>query len=113
MAEQQETKEYKLPTGMKEFDAFAKRIIKKAGKFADEDSMVYAIAMELIHSDPKTQFSDEFFVTRLRKVAANQVASQIALDIKSRQMEAQKKAQEQQKAEATATQAVASNEKEN
>lgn len=86
--------EYLLPVGMTEFNAFADRIIEKSGNFADRDSMVYAIAMELIHADPKTAFNDEFFVTRLRKVASNQIASQAVQDIKAKQEAARQAAQE-------------------
>lgn len=83
---------YTLPVGLVEFSEFADRIISKAGEFADRESLIYAIAMELIHSDPKTQFTDEFFVTRLRKVAANQVASQVIQDIKAKQQRARDEA---------------------
>lgn len=100
-------KEYTLPTGLTEFNEFADRLIKKAGQFADRDSMVYAIAMELIHSDPKTPFSDEYFVTRLRKAAANQVASQVVNDIREKQAAA--KAAQQAVADTT-TREVATNE---
>lgn len=77
--------EFQLPVGMTEFNEFADRIISKAGEFADRDSLYYALAMELIHADPKTAFTDEFFVLRLRKVAANQVASQVINNIKAKQ----------------------------
>lgn len=94
------TPDYQLPVGLTEFNEFAERIISKAGKFADQDSLTYALAMELIHSDPKTAFSDDYFVTRLRKVAANQVASQVINDIKAKQMAAMEAAKQ---AEATAS----------
>lgn len=105
---------YLLPVGMTEFNEFADRIISKAGNFADRDSMVYALAMELIHGDPKTQFSDDYFVTRLRKVAANQVASQAVNEIKQKHAEAQeaakKAAEEAKAAEATAQLELVANE---
>lgn len=103
MDQQNTATPYELPVGMTEFQTFADRIIEKAGNFADRDSMVYALAMELIHGDPKTAFSDDYFVIRLRKVAANQVASQAIQDIKAKQAK--------QQAEATATTEVANEQK--
>lgn len=79
-----------LPVGMAEFQEFAKRIIEKAGAYADEDSMSFALASIIIHADAtKSHYSDNFFLERLRKSAANQVASQVFQDIKAKQAAAQ------------------------
>ena len=99
----------KLPVGVAEFEAFASRIISKAGPYADEDSMKFAIATSIIHADAhKGYLPDEFFLLRLRKAAANQVASQVFQDIKKKQQEAALAAQQQQ-AEVTAPEAESSN----
>lgn len=85
----------KLPVGMTEFNAWADSIIDLAGEFADRDSMKYALASNVIHmkhtqdSAPKS-----YFVSVLRKAAANQVASQVFQDVKVKQEEAIKAAQE-------------------
>lgn len=86
-----------LPVGMTQFDTFAARIIAKAGNFADEDSMRFALASILIHADAKHgSLPDSYFVDRLRKSASNQVASQVFQDVKAKQaaaLEAQKQAE--------------------
>lgn len=90
--------EHPLPVGMKEFNEFADRIITKAGPYADEDSMRFALASIVIHADAtKAHYSDTYFLERLRKSAANQVASQVFQEIKQKQADAAK-----QQAEATA-----------
>ena len=95
-----------LPVGLKEFEEFAARIIAQAGQFADEDSMKFALATSIIHADAaKGSLPDSFFINRLRKAAANQVASQIFQDIKVKQQAAMEAAAKQQ-AEATASQDV-------
>jgi hypothetical protein len=99
----------KLPVGLSEFESWADSIIELSGPYADRDSMVFAISSALIHADAKHgSLPKKYFVDRLRKAAANQVASQAFQDIKIRQQkaaEAQKAAEEQQQAkqvEATA-----------
>lgn len=88
-----------LPVGMAEFNDFADRIIKLAGPYADEDSMKFALASVVIHADAtRAHYSDSYFLERLRKSAANQVASQVFQDIKIKQAEQLAK----QQAEATA-----------
>lgn len=83
-----------LPVGMTEFNAFADRIIDLAGAFADRDSMIFAIATMIVHADgAKSSLPDSYFLERLRKSAANQVASQVFHDIKQRQAEALKAAE--------------------
>jgi hypothetical protein len=90
-----------LPVGMTEFNEFAARIIAQAGAYADEDSMKFALASIVIHADAtKAHYSDNYFLERLRKSAANQVASQVFQDIKQKQAAALEEAKKQ--AEATA-----------
>jgi hypothetical protein len=72
-----------LPVGMDEFHEWADSIIQITGKFADEDSMKYALASQVIHlAHDKAFYPKRFFVNCLRKAAANQVASQVFQDIK-------------------------------
>jgi hypothetical protein len=81
----------KLPVGKTEFDSWADSIIELSGPFADKDSMLFAIASILIHADSKFgAIPTKYFVDRLRKSAANQVASQVFQDIKTKQQEQQK-----------------------
>lgn len=96
-----------LPVGLTEFNAFADRIIEMAGRFADDDSLKFALATSIIHADAsKGSIPDKFFVERLRKAAANQVASQVFQDIKVKQAAEQQAAQEKQQAEALANSAA-------
>lgn len=81
----------KLPVGTAQFESFANDIIELSGKYADELSMKFAIASMLIHAPhDKGSLSKHYFVVRLRKSAANQVASQVFQDIKAAQEEAAK-----------------------
>lgn len=103
----------KLPTGMTQFNAFKKRIFSKTGPIADETSMAFALASIVIHADAKHgALPDSYFVDRLIKSAANQVASQVFQDIKIQQAEEQKAAQEaaNQPVEVTTTSEVVTNE---
>lgn len=84
----------KLPTGMTEFDNFANDIIELAGNYADEDSMKFVIATNIQHmKQTQDRVSKQFFVRVLRKAAANQIASQVFINIKAKQLEAQKQAE--------------------
>src|SRR5258708_4382823 len=84
----------KLPVGMTELDSFISDIIELSGNYADRDSMAFAICSMIIHLGPqKSLVPKNYFVRSLRKVAANQVASQAFQDIKKRQDEAMKAAQ--------------------
>lgn len=76
----------KLPVGVSEFDGFADSVLELSGNYADKDSMKFAIASMIIHADHKSAaLSKNYFVVRLRKSAANQVASQVFQDIKAKQ----------------------------
>lgn len=84
-----------LPVGMTEFEEFSNRILTLAGKYADEDSMKFALASIIIHADAsKGSLPDSYFLERLRKSAANQVASQVFQDIKAKQAAAQEAAKQ-------------------
>lgn len=88
----------KLPVGLPAYYEWCDSIIELSGQFADRDSMVFALSSILIHADAKYgSLPKSFFVNRLRKSAANQVASQAFQDVKQRQAEAAAKAAEQQK----------------
>ncbi len=76
----------KLPVGITAFNQFADDIIELAGNYADKQSMLYAISSMLIHAPhDKGSLSKHYFVVRLRKSAANQVASQVFQQIKTAQ----------------------------
>lgn len=84
----------KLPVGATEFEKWADSIIELSGQFADRDSMIFAISSTLIHADAKHgSLPKAYFVNRLRKAAANQIASQMFQDIKLRQQAEQQKQQ--------------------
>lgn len=94
---------YALPVGMQEFETWSSRIIDKAGKFADEDSMKFALATMILHAPPDSDsYPDSYFIARLKKTAANQIASQVFTDIKEKQ-KAQAELQNQQSVAATTT----------
>ncbi len=101
-----------LPVGMTEFNTWADSVIELSGKFADEDSLKYVLSTMIIHLKPDQAFVPKYhFVKCLRKGAANQVASAVFTDIKTRQAEAQAKVAleaSQPKAEDTVPTAVSS-----
>ena len=104
-----------LPVGMTAFNSFANDIIELSGKFADEDSLRFAIASMIMHAgESKGYLPKQYFVRRLRKVAANQVAGQVFTDIKEKQKAAQEAAKlaAQNPPEATASNDVQSEQKE-
>ncbi len=91
-----------LPVGMTEFESFANDIIELSGAYADADSLKFAIASMIQHADAKyAALPKNYFVVRLRKVAANQIAGQVFYDIKTKQQEAQKAAETIKTVEAT------------
>jgi hypothetical protein len=76
----------KLPVGLTEFNKFVDDIIELSGQYADRTSMEFAIASMLIHAPSHLgALSKNYFVVRLRKSAANQVASQVFQTIKEQQ----------------------------
>lgn len=83
----------KLPNGMSEFNSWADRIISLTGQIADEDSMRYVLASNILHLGPQSsRVPDQYFVRAMKKGAANQVASAVFQDIKQKQIEAAEKA---------------------
>lgn len=109
---QDNTTDRPLPVGRAEFEEFAARLITKAGAYADEDSMKFVIASTIMHADSsKDSLPDSYFLARLRKLAANQVAATICNEIKEKQLAAAVAAK--QEAEATAKLTVVASEKEN
>lgn len=93
----------KLPVGMTQFDKFASDIIELSGPYADEDSMKFAIASQIIHLDARRASVPKNLIVRsLRKSAANQVASQVFQDIKAKQQAAFEQAKLKQQSEETA-----------
>lgn len=86
-----------LPVGMTEFEEFSNSVIELSGEYADRDSMKYAIASMIIHLGPqRSHVAKNYFVRSLRKAAANQVASQVFQDIKQKQEQAAKAAQNEE-----------------
>lgn len=81
----------KFPVGMTEFESWSDDIIKLVGPIADEISLKFALASQLIHyPSGKHAAPMQYFVRCLRKSAANQVASQVFQNIKTEQTEVQK-----------------------
>lgn len=97
-----------LPVSLPQFNSFVDDIIELSGQYADRTSMEFAISSILIHADAKHgALPKVYFVDRLRKSAANQVASQVFQDVKIAQLKAaedQKAAELTKQAEATAPQ---------
>jgi hypothetical protein len=82
----------KLPVGLTQFEAWATDIMDITGRVADEESMRFVLASELLHSDAKKgSVPKNYFASRMRKLAANQVAGYVLQEIKAKQ-EALKKA---------------------
>ncbi len=83
-----------LPVGLTEFNKWADSIIELSGKFADEDSMKWAISSQIMHLGPqRSSVPKNYFVQSLRKAAANQVAGQVFQDIKTKQDNMRKQAE--------------------
>lgn len=75
-----------LPVGVTEFHEWAKRITDLVGPLADIDSMNYVLASAILSAPPDaSELPDNYFTSRLKKAAANQVASYIFQDIKAKQ----------------------------
>lgn len=106
---------HKLPVGLTEFHNFSDSIIELSGEYADRDSLKFAIATMILHAgEARGSLSKQYFVRRLRKVAANQVAGQVFTDIKEKQKAAQEamKAGIKQVEDTTASKIESSNAKE-
>lgn len=78
----------RLPNGLTEFNNWAKDIMELTGPLADEDSIKFALASQIMHMGAQSdRVPKRYFVASLRKAAANQVASQVFQDVKLRQQE--------------------------
>lgn len=96
----------KLPVGLPQFDKWVNEVIELSGQFADETSMRFVLASELLHSDAKKgSVPKHYFVSRCRKLAANQTAGYILQEIKAAQ-EAQKAAELAKAQEATTPESI-------
>lgn len=93
-----------LPVGMSQFETWTSEIIELSGEYANRSSMQFALASMVQHADSKYgSLPKNYFVVRLRKVAANQVASQVFLNIKEQQAAAQAAQQAKPVEDSTAT----------
>lgn len=103
----------RLPVGVSEFHRFADRVLSMSGKYADDNSMRFALASMIIYlkdqkdGTPIASVPDSYFLASLRKSAANQVASAILTEMKNKQAEETARRKE---LEATALEEAASNE---
>jgi len=77
----------RLPVGMAEFETFTDDIIELGVPTKIRDSVQWVISSAIQHSS-KTKLSKQHFVQLINKSAANQIASQVFLDIKNRQQAA-------------------------
>lgn len=90
-------KQYPLPVGMQEFEVWSTRIIEKTGPIADKESMQFVLANNIMHAPPDLDYyPDSYFIKRLRKTAANQIAGNMFNIIKTKQDEEKKIAQKAQ-----------------
>lgn len=96
-----------LPVGLTSFNEWADSIIELSGKFADEDSLKWAISNMVMHLPSTTdRVPKNYFVKCLRKTAANQVCGQVFMDIKEKQKAAQDMAAAKQAEDTAQTQAA-------
>ncbi len=78
-----------LPVGMADYEKLIDRVILLGGNYADRDSISFVMSSEIMHLGAlQSSIPDRFFVRRLRKLAANQIAGQTMQNIKNKQIEA-------------------------
>lgn len=103
----------KIPVGMTQFNTWLSSIEELCGPIADSDSIKWVISNEVMRLSPtRDKVPKRFFVKTLRKYAANQLAAATVMDLKMKQEEARKSAEEQnanKKSEDTAADAASSN----
>jgi hypothetical protein len=76
-----------LPVGLTAFNQFASDIIELTGPLAEEDSLRYVVATQILNLPSTRSWKPKaYFVSCIRKAAANQVASQVFTDIKEKQV---------------------------
>jgi hypothetical protein len=86
----------KLPNGATEFETFYKSIVQTYD-FPDNDSVRFALATMILHAPESMAYAPKFwFVRRLIKGAANQVASQVFTEMKIKQKAAEDAAKAEQ-----------------
>lgn len=92
-----------LPVGVKEFHAWAERIIAAAGLPSRIEDQKYVLANVICNNcGPAAGFeSDAFFISYLRKVAANQVADDMRKAIYAERKQSQSAAGAPQGADAS------------
>lgn len=91
----------RLPVGLDAHDSWAADVVALSG-LPDNDSMRFAVATMILHADAKAAYlAKQYFVRRLIKGAANQVAGGIMQDLKNKQAEELAKAQAVKQVEAT------------
>lgn len=90
-----------LPVGATAYDKWLLEIQALVGPIADEMSIQWVISQEIMRLNPgRDRVPKRLFVKLLRKYAANQIAANKVLELKKRQEEISKAAQQ---AEVTAT----------
>ena len=83
----------KLPVGLTEFNTWSDSIIELYNA-PNNDSVKFSLAVMVLHLPPTTAYkSKEYFGRSLTKGAANEVASYVMQDLKTKQQEAIKAAQ--------------------
>ena len=88
-----------LPVGVTAFNKWADDIITLTGPIADEQSLKFAIATQVMHApNDKSALPMQWFVRRILKTAANQIAGNAFQEIKTAQLAAQKAQEEVAKA---------------
>ena len=76
----------KLPLGMTEFDAWSASILALLGPIADQDSLKFATATEVVRLGPEVRrISKQYFVRRIKAGAAKQIAGAVMYDMKEKQ----------------------------
>lgn len=97
------------PVGITEFDQWAQSIIDTYKPAADDVSVKFALCAMLMRLGPTEAYKPKrYFALALHKGAASQIANGVMYEIKTKQAELEKQAQEAAKksAEATASQGV-------
>lgn len=90
-----------LPVGRQEFDVFADRIHSGTGLPNTLESTKFALAEMIMHLDPTMDFqTDAYFIKKLRKGAANQVAVAVMEEVRAA-AKARLKAEEEAKKQLT------------
>lgn len=77
----------KLPHGMTEFEAWSRSIIALSN-CPDNESTRFTVAVMILHMNPdEDRKAKHFFVKKLNKAAANELANGVAMELKKKQQE--------------------------